>query len=222
LSGQPREVLEAGISLGKEDFRPARKAPVMVAEATLGLFRRPDGTILMAIAHMNGDADTMPDMTPVAVFGFASVPASVEVREGARVRLAKHIGPDGLVTGLSVGQIVAAIKAEMAALDVEGKFVRIEIQEAPKPGTSTPLSNSTGMGRAGLPQHQSAGDVPPELAIAAVTGAAAKLGQSLTSGSIESEKVPTWKKFAFLMYLVSVGGIVWLFIKFVLFVLNPT
>ena len=150
-------LVRPGISLGKEDFRPARKAPAMVAEATLGLFRRPDGAILMAIAHMNGDADTMPDMTPVAVFAFASVPASVEVREGARVRLAKHIGPDGLVAGLSVGQVVAAIKAEMAALDVEGKFVRIEIQEAPKPGTSTP-SNSTGLGRAGLPQHQSEHD----------------------------------------------------------------
>jgi hypothetical protein len=150
-------LVRPGISLGKEDLRSARKAPAMVAEATLGLFRRPDGTILMAIANMNGDADTMPDMTPVAVFAFASVPASVEVREGARVRLAKHIDPDGLVAGLSVGQVVAAIKAEMAALDVEGKFVRIEIQEAPKPGTSTP-SNSTGLGRAGLPQHQSEHD----------------------------------------------------------------
>jgi hypothetical protein len=44
-----------------------------------------------------------------------------------------------LVAGLSVGQVVAAIKAEMAALDVEGKFVRIEIEAAPEPGTSTPL-----------------------------------------------------------------------------------
>ena len=143
-------LVRPGISLGKEDFRPARKAPAMVAEATLGLFRRPDGAILMAIAHMNGDADTMPDMTPVAVFGFASVPASVEVREGARVRLTKHIGPDGLVAGLSVGQVVAAIKAEMAALDVEGKFVRIEIQEAPKPGTSA-LSTVTESG--GIPKR---------------------------------------------------------------------
>jgi hypothetical protein len=107
------------------------------------------------------------------------------------VRLAKRIGPDGLVAGLSVGQVVAAIKAEMAALDVEGKFVRIEIEAAPEPGTSTPLSNSTGLGCAKLPQrqseHSSAGEKPvglwppPELASAAVTGAAAKLGQSLTS-----------------------------------------
>ena len=73
------------------------------------------------------------------------------------MRLAKHIGPDGLVAGLSVGQVVAAIKAEMAALDVEGKFVQIEIEAAPEPGTSTP-SNSTGLGRAGLPQHQSEHD----------------------------------------------------------------
>lgn len=133
-------LVRPGISLGKDDFRSARKAPTMVAEATLGLFRRHDGAILMAIANMNGDADTMPDMTPVAAFAFASVPASVEVREGARVRLAKHIGPDGLVAGLSVGQVVAAIKAEMATLDVEGKFFRIEIEAAP--GTSTPLSGA--------------------------------------------------------------------------------
>jgi hypothetical protein len=192
-------LVRPGISLGKEDFRPARKAPAMVAEATLGLFRRPDGAILMAIAHMNGDADTMPNMTSVAAFAFASVPASVEVREGARVRLAKHIGPDGLVAGLSVGQVVAAIKAEMAALDVEGKFVRIEIEAAPEPGSSTPLSNSTGLGCAKLPQrqseHSSAGEKPvglwppPELASAAVTGAAAKLGQSLTSKPNEKPSV---------------------------------
>jgi hypothetical protein len=48
-------LVRPGISLGKEDFRPARKAPAMVAEATLALFRRPDGAILMAIAH------TMPE-----------------------------------------------------------------------------------------------------------------------------------------------------------------
>jgi hypothetical protein len=147
-------LVRPGISLGKEDFRSARKAPAMVAEATLGLFRRPDGAILMAIAHMNGDADTMPDMTPVAVFASASVPASVEVREGARVRLAKHIGPDGLVAGLSVGQVVAAIKAEMEALDVEGKFVRIKIETAPEPGTSGLIhSDDSQIGRSSPSSH---------------------------------------------------------------------
>jgi hypothetical protein len=50
-------------------------------------------------------------------------------------------------------------KAEMAALDVEGKFVRIEIEAAMEPGTSTPLLNPTGPGRAGLPQHQSGDDL---------------------------------------------------------------
>jgi hypothetical protein len=34
-----RGLVRPGISLGNEDFRPARKAPAMVAEATLGLFR---------------------------------------------------------------------------------------------------------------------------------------------------------------------------------------
>ena len=67
-----RGLVRPGISLGKEDFRPARKAPAMVAEATLGLFRRPDGAILMAIAHMNGDADTMPDMDSGRFWGLVA------------------------------------------------------------------------------------------------------------------------------------------------------
>jgi len=44
----------------------------MVAEATLGLFRRPDGAILMAIAHTNGDADTMPDMDSGRFWGLVA------------------------------------------------------------------------------------------------------------------------------------------------------
>jgi hypothetical protein len=149
-------LVRPGISLGKEDFRPARKASLIAVNAALALFRRKDGAILMALVDksgssiQNGDADAMPDMTPtpVAAFSFPSVPAAVEVREGARVRLAKHIGPDGLVAGLSVGQVVAAIKAEMAALDVEGKFVRIEIEAAPEPGTKTASGEAMGPGRA--------------------------------------------------------------------------
>jgi hypothetical protein len=132
-------LIRPGISLGKEDLRAARKAPVISVNAVLGLFRRKDGAILMAIGDKSGpvesgniDAIPMTDMPPVVAFSFPSTSAAVEVREGARVRLAKHIGPDDLVAGLSVGQVVAAIKAEMAALDVEGKFARIEIETAPE------------------------------------------------------------------------------------------
>jgi hypothetical protein len=66
-------------------------------------------------------------------------------------------------------------------------------------------------------------DVPPELAIAAVTGAAAKLGQSLTAKpAINDTPYPRWKVFAFLMFLVAVAGIIWLWINFVLLMLsNP-
>ena len=132
-----------------------RKAPAMVAEANLAYSGAPMARIEMAIAHMNGDVDTMPDMTPVAAFAFASVPASVEVREGARVRLDKHIRPMAWLPGCPLAKSSRPFRAEMAALDVEGKFVRIEIEAAPEPGTSTPLLDSTGLGRAGLPQHQS-------------------------------------------------------------------
>jgi hypothetical protein len=102
-------LVRPGISLGKEDFRSARKMPVIAVNATLALFRRQDGAILMALGDKSGlsiqnaDADTIPDMIPVAAFSFPTLPAAVEVREGARVRLAKHIGPDGLVARLSVG-----------------------------------------------------------------------------------------------------------------------
>jgi hypothetical protein len=42
-------LIRPGISLGKEDLRAARRAPVMSVNAVLGLFRRKDGAILMAI-----------------------------------------------------------------------------------------------------------------------------------------------------------------------------
>jgi len=150
-------LIRPGISLGKEDLRTIRKEPSMAA--VLALFRRQDGAIVMAIGDKSGPVelgatDAMADMPPVVAFSFPSTSAAVEVREGARVRLAKHIGPDDLVAGLSVGQVVAAIKAEMAALEVEGKFTRIEIETAPETATKSPLSNSTGVGYAGLPQHQ--------------------------------------------------------------------
>ena len=58
--------------LAKRTSGPPAKPPAMVAEATLGLFRRPDGAILMAIAHMNGDADTMPDMDSGRFWGLVA------------------------------------------------------------------------------------------------------------------------------------------------------
>jgi hypothetical protein len=42
--------------------------------------------------------------------------ASANVMTGANVRLRKHIDADGWVTGLSVGQVVAAVKSEANAL----------------------------------------------------------------------------------------------------------
>lgn len=124
-------LIRPGISLGKEDLRALGKKPPMAiaAETTLVLFRRADGAILLAIKDKT---ENMTDVQPVGAFVFASVPKSVSVREGAMVRLARHI-EGGLIVGQSVGQIVAAIKAEANALDIETSFVRVETEpEKPK------------------------------------------------------------------------------------------
>jgi len=171
-----RGFVRPGISLGKEDLRAIRKAPAMAVTAGMVLFRRKDGAILMAIGDKNGPVESgypdipMTDMPPVVAFSFPSTLAAVDAKEGAKVRLAKHIGQEGLVVGLSVGQVVAAIKAEMAALDIEGKFTRIKIEAAPEAGTKPPLSNSTGVGYAGLPQHQPEHDWGTVLVCVAVWG----------------------------------------------------
>lgn len=63
-------------------------------------------------------------------------------------------------------------------------------------------------------------DVPPELAIAAVTGAAAKLGQSLTTPAIIEKKKPS--KFSYLMLFIGQAGILWGTIKLFLLIHDTT
>lgn len=85
----------------------------------LGLFRRStDGAIFL------GSLANLASVAPVAAFAFSTVDAAVTAREGALVRLAKHIGQDGLIAGLSIGQVVAAIKSEVSALDLDAQFIR--------------------------------------------------------------------------------------------------
>ena len=91
--------------------------------------------------------EAMEGARPVGAFVFASVPKSVSVREGALMRLATHI-KDGLIVGQSVGQVVAAIKAEANALDIDSKFARVEMEpekaEAP-PSPPYRMYGSQGM-----------------------------------------------------------------------------
>jgi hypothetical protein len=92
----------------------------------LGLFRRDDGAIMLAIANQNASEDAT-GLTPIAVLIFPTIAGAVETRTGALVRLGKQVGADGFVAGLSVGQVVAAIKSEAAALDVDARFYRVTI-----------------------------------------------------------------------------------------------
>ena len=120
-------------------MRAIRKAPAMAVTAGMVLFRRKDGAILMAIGDKNGPVESgypdipMTDMPPVVAFSFPSTLAAVDAKEGAKVRLAKHIGQDGLVVGLSVGQVVAAIKADVAAPTSRASSPELRLRQHRKP-----------------------------------------------------------------------------------------
>ena len=110
-----------------------RKSPAINVDALLGLFRRStDGSIFLGMYGRNGEHELDPDLTPVAVFAFTSVDAAMTAREWALIRLAKHFGQDGLIAGLSVGQVSAAIRAEASALGLEARFIRIAAAAAGK------------------------------------------------------------------------------------------
>ena len=98
-------------------------------KAMLGLFRRTDGAILLAVPNQNAD-DEATGLTPVAIFFFGNVPGAVDARVGALVRLAKHVGQDGFVAGVSVGQVIAAVKSEADALGIEERHVRAVVDPA--------------------------------------------------------------------------------------------
>jgi hypothetical protein len=109
----------------------------------LGVFRRDDGAIFLGIPDQNGENEHLANVKPVAAFAFSSADAAMTAREGAIVRLAKHLGSDGLLAGLSVGQAVNAVRAEAAALGLEAQFVRVTT-EAPDSATTRDPSRALG------------------------------------------------------------------------------
>lgn len=121
-------LVRPGISLGREDFRRMRSPAAISPAGTLGIFRRDtDGAIFFGIPDQNGENEHLADVKPVAAFAFSSAEAAMTAREGATIRLAKHLNTEGLLVAVSVGQAVSSIKAEAAALGLPAQFVRITV-----------------------------------------------------------------------------------------------
>jgi hypothetical protein len=97
----------------------------------LGVFRRDDGAIFLGMQGQNGEHEHEPGLKPVAAFAFATAEAATEAKEGALVRLAKQVRPDGLITAQSAGQIVSAIRAEASALGLDARFIRVTVAADP-------------------------------------------------------------------------------------------
>jgi hypothetical protein len=99
-----RGLVRPGISFsGRELSAFGRKPPPIKAEGMLGVFRRDDGAIFLGMQGQNGEHEHEPGLKPVSAFAFATAEAATEAKEGALVRLAKHVRPDGLIGAQSVG-----------------------------------------------------------------------------------------------------------------------
>jgi hypothetical protein len=68
---------------------------------------------------------------PVAVFSFVEVDEVVEVRRGASLRLGGRSGEACWIRDRSVGQIIAAIRAEAHELGLEPQFARVTTGNIP-------------------------------------------------------------------------------------------
>jgi hypothetical protein len=85
-----------------------KKPPAVSAAGMLGIFKRDtDGAIFLGVTDQNGENEHLANAKPVAAFAFSSADAAITAREGAIVRLAKHLNTNGLLVGVSVGQAVS-------------------------------------------------------------------------------------------------------------------
>jgi hypothetical protein len=131
-------LLRPGISFSGREISAWRKPPSKVsAAARLGICRRPDGAMMLAIPNMNGDAEHGPDVAPVAAFFFSRVDDAVDVRSGALQRLGARAGADNWISDKSLGQITQAIRAEAAALGIELPWARVRVDSG-EPETPGP------------------------------------------------------------------------------------
>jgi hypothetical protein len=120
-------LLRPGISFsGRELKALGRKAPKVSSDATLGICRRPDGAMMLAIPGKNGEAEHEPGSVPVTAFFFSRVDDAIEVRNGALQRLGGRVGADNWISDKSLGQIMSALRAEAAAL-IELPWARVRV-----------------------------------------------------------------------------------------------
>jgi hypothetical protein len=67
-------LVRPGISFSGRDLKALGwKAPKVSEDATLGICRRPDGAMTLAIPGKNGEAEHEPGLVPVAAFFFSRV-----------------------------------------------------------------------------------------------------------------------------------------------------
>jgi hypothetical protein len=104
-----------------------QRPPKIAEDATLGICRRPDGAMRLAIPNMNGDDEHTIGIVPVAAFFFSRVNDAIEVRSGALLRLGSGVRPDSWISGKSTGQIVQAVQAEAKALGLDPQWARVRI-----------------------------------------------------------------------------------------------
>jgi hypothetical protein len=117
---------------GRELSSWGKSSPQGIPEPTLGLFSRGDGAILLAIPGRNGSAEETPGAVPVAVFAFGDVDEAVEVRRGASLRLGGRSGEACWISDRSIGQIIAAVRAEAHELGLEPQFARVTTGNIPR------------------------------------------------------------------------------------------
>jgi hypothetical protein len=114
-------LVRPGISFNMRELlgsrNPRRRKPK--GDGALFILRRPaDDALFIATVGRRGD-----NHPEDAVICFATMFYNVDVaeaaRRGAEMRLKSHVGPDGWLTGLSLGQLVDKLEAEIRALGLE-------------------------------------------------------------------------------------------------------
>lgn len=134
-----------GISASGRELTAWRRKPApTTSDGMLGIFRKADGSIYIGLYGKNAEHEKEPGLEAVAAYSFGNAEAAQEARTGAQVRMARHMAQDGLLTGLSVGQVVSAIRSEAAALGLDASFVRVHVA---KPGDHTESGAARGVPR---------------------------------------------------------------------------
>jgi hypothetical protein len=99
-------LIRPGISLGLRDLK-SKQADVGV-DGLLSILRRGDGSMSI-FSKAQDDEEFTPDMSVPRAFGFRNMADAVQIHEGALIRLGAK---DGRIAGKSLGQVVAAVRAE--------------------------------------------------------------------------------------------------------------